>query len=745
MSATADHASVRNRLSVWFKDELSPAQLSASLNAALMLYLLEIILTLSIVALIFSGSLAAQLPYAVGFVLMGEALLVATVSVLSSYGGSIAVVQDTSGVILALAVAAIVAGSPAGETSNTRFATVILLLVGSTLAMGLVSLLLGVFKLGRLVRFLPFPVVGGFLAGSGWLLTVGGIGVATGTRFGVGLLQPGMLARWLPAFALGLVALLVARRRKNPLTLAVLLASAALTFYGLIWLLGIPLTTLTAEGWLLGPFPNDLTWRFPLDPQTLAQVNWQSLLSAIPRATPALLIAVIALLLNASGLELVIKQDLALNRELMVTGAANLVSGLAGGLIGYLAISFSTLNHTLGKGKRLPGLLVAVLLILTVSAGTSFLALLPRLLLGGLLIYIGLALLYEWVIQSWSSFPRMDYLIVLSILIIIALKDFLWGVGFGLIMAILLFVVSSSRLDVIRYELSGAMYRSRVNRSLQQWMVLQTYGDQLLVFKLHGFIFFGTANNLFERVRARARRASAPVRYLLLDFEQVTGLDSTALLSFSRLLQWARENEIRLIMSGLTTRARNQLRKGGFIEQTEGLRLFADMDRGIEWCEDQIVARAPAAGSPASLQGQLLTILPDQAKIAALIRHLHRLEVAAGEHIIRQGDEPDHLFFVESGQLTAQLEKPGRAPVRLETMQGGRMVGELGFFLGTRRNASVVADRPSVVYFLTREAWDQMTKHDPEVAQTCANLVIRLLGQRVAHLTRAVDALVVAT
>jgi SulP family sulfate permease len=745
-STAADRASVRDRLWVWFKDELSLAQLSASLNAALMLYVLEIILTLSIVALIFSGSLADQLPYAVGFVLIGEALLVATVTVLSSYGGSIAVAQDTSGVILALAVAAIVAGSPAGETADTRFATVLLLLVGSTLAMGLLSLVLGVFKLGRLVRFLPFPVVGGFLAGSGWLLTVGGIGVATGTRFGMGLLQPGMLVRWLPAFALGLVALLVIRRWKNPLALAALLVGAALTFYGLIWVLGIPLTTLTAEGWLLGPFPNDLTWRFPLDPQTLAHVNWPVLLSAIPVAAPALLIAVIALLLNASGLELVIKRDVGLNRELMVTGAANLLSGLTGGLIGYLAISFSTLNYTLGKGKRLPGLLIAVLLILTLSTGTTFLALLPRPLLGGLLIYIGLALLYEWVIQSWSSFPRMDYFIVLSILIIIALKDFLWGVGFGLIMAILLFVVSSSRLDVIRYELSGATYRSRVNRSLQQWMMLQTHGDQLLIFKLHGFIFFGTANNVFERVRARSRRASAPVRYLLLDFEQVTGLDSTALLSFSRLLQWARENEIALIMSGLTARARNQLRKGGFIEQTAGLRLFADMDRGIEWCEDQIVASVPTAGSlPASLQAQLLTILPDQAQIAALIRHLHRREVAAGEHIIRQGDEPDHVFFVESGQLTAQLEKPGRAPVRLETMQGGYMVGELGFFLGTRRNASVVADRPSVVYFLTREDWDQMTKHAPEVAQTCANLVIRLLGQRVAHLTRAVDALVVAT
>jgi sulfate permease, SulP family len=114
----------------------------------------------------------------------------------------------------------------------------------------------------------------------------------------------------------------------------------------------------------------------------------------------------------------------------------------------------------------------------------------------------------------------------------------------------------------------------------------------------------------------------------------------------------------------------------------------------------------------ATLQDQLLAIFPDQTQVAALVQHLHRLEVAAGDQIICQGDEPDHVFFVESGQLTAQLERPGRVPVRVETMQGGGTVGELGFFLGTCRTASVVADRPSVVCYLTREDWDQMTKHN---------------------------------
>ena len=104
-------------------------------------------------------------------------------------------------------------------------------------------------------------------------------------------------------------------------------------------------------------------------------------------------------------------------------------------------------------------------------------------------------------------------------------------------------------------------------------------------------------------------------------------------------------------------------------------------------------------------------------------------------------EKVSELFLVETGQVTAQIENPGEAPVRLETMQGGRVVGELGFFLGTRRNACVVADHPSTVYCLTREAWEDIVANQPEVAQTLTGVVIHLLGQRVQHLTRAVEAL----
>jgi sulfate permease, SulP family len=205
--------------------------------------------------------------------------------------------------------------------------------------------------------------------------------------------------------------------------------------------LGHTPTELGASGWLLGPFPQDMAWSPPLTPQTLAMVDTEALWRAVPLAAPAVFISVIALLLNTSSLELLTRRDIRLDQELKVTGAANLISGLAGGLIGYHAMSVSSLSHALGKGCRLPGLLVALMIVCTLLAGTALLSHIPRLLLGGLLIYIGLAMLHEWLLQAWSRFSKADYAVVLAIFGITVSTDFLWGIGLGTVMTMLLFLV----------------------------------------------------------------------------------------------------------------------------------------------------------------------------------------------------------------------------------------------------------------------------------------------------------------
>ncbi len=369
--------------------------------------------------------------------------------------------------------------------------------------------------------------------------------------------------------------------------------------------------------------------------------------------------------------------------------------------------------------------------------GGAALGLLPKMAFGALLAFLGLSFLWEWVVSAFRRLPRIDYAIVLGILGIIAAVGFLQGVAVGVVAAVVMFVVSYSRSSVVKHELDGTSFKSRVTRSADAREMLAVLGEQAYYLQLQGFIFFGTAYGLLERVRARV--AKVETRHVVLDFRQVIGLDSTALLSFDKLRQLARDRGLTLLLAGLSPALRQQFDQGGLDEESGVLAFAADLDRAAEWVEDQLcLAVAPMVER--SLDNYLQAIVPGEAT-TRLVGRLARREVAAGALLIRQGDEPELIYFIESGQVTAQLEQPGREPLRLETMRGGRTVGELGFYLGTRRSAAVIADQPTVVYVLTQTELDRIEHDDPAAAYAFHRIIVHLLGERVLHLVRAVDAL----
>jgi len=261
------------------------------------------------------------------------------------------------------------------------------------------------------------------------------------------------------------------------------------------------------------------------------------------------------------------------------------------------------------------------------------------------------------------------------------------------------------------------------------------------VLRLDGFIFFGTANGVFQRLRERVSAAGGSVRYCLFDFSKVTGIDSTGMLSFARIIQWSQEQGITLVMAGLPEKTRQQfLRENESIPQ-HALRFVADADHGIEWCEDQIIAAHQTGPSAEKDILEQLKAIVGESGVEKLIAHMQCRDYRAGEYLIREGDPPDFIYFVQSGRVTAQLEAPGKNPVRLETINSGRIVGEIAFFLGRTRTASVVADQDSVVWSLSMQDLERMQAQEPEAANLFHRLSVILLSQRVMHLTQTVRAL----
>jgi len=187
----------------------------------------------------------------------------------SSIPGVIAIAQGIPIAALAGPVAAISATAGVDASGNDTIATIVAAVALTTVAIGATAYLLGVFGLGRFIRFVPFPVIGGFLAGSGWLILLGGIGVVVGhsVRFAdlSLLVEPSALLRFGTAAAfLFPVALLQIRLPIGLVLPAVTLATIVIfnlvTFFG-----GISTEVLRADGWLIEVAHGDALWP-PISP-----------------------------------------------------------------------------------------------------------------------------------------------------------------------------------------------------------------------------------------------------------------------------------------------------------------------------------------------------------------------------------------------------------------------------------------------------------------------------------------------
>jgi SulP family sulfate permease len=353
---------------------------------------------------------------------------------------------------------------------------------------------------------------------------------------------------------------------------------------------------------------------------------------------------------------------------------------------------------------------------------------------GGLLIFLGLIFLWEWVYEASRKLTRLDYFVVLFILAIVSAVGYPEGVGAGTIAAVVLFVHNYSRVNVVSHAMSGADLRSNVDRPVRELKYLREHGGQIYVLHLQGFIFFGTANHLLQEVRERAADLSSTrLRFVVMDFRRVTGIDSSAVFSLGKVHQLACRLGFTLIMTQVAPEIEKLLAIGGLRPGSfPSFRLFPDLDHGLEWCERLLLSEWAAQdnGAFGTLSEQLKDLWPAQVSPARLFPYLEPQRVDKGTHLIRQNDRAECLYFIESGRVTARLELADRTSLRLRSMGPGTVVGEVGLVLQGQRMAAVVTETECTVYRLTAEALARMCNTDLELALALHQFLLRLLAER---------------
>lgn len=719
--------------------------LLAAMVVGLTAGVIAVIRAISYSAIIFSGELESLSAVGIGLALFSSLVLGIGMALASTFPGTVAGAQAEPAVVLALIVASVL-GAAGSVATEGDVAAILAIVALSSLLTGLGFLLLGVFRLGNLIRFIPYPVIGGFLAGIGWLLVSGSFKTMTMKPLTLEnlpyLVQGEMIAKWLPGVAFAFVLWGLQRRLRHYLTMPSVVCGAIALFYAATWLSGASIADLRAGGFLLGPFPGDGLWQ-PLTPTMLAKVDWFAILAELPAFGSVLIISVISFLLIASSLEVVTRRDIDLNHELRATGIANIVAGLGGGLPGYHSLSVSVLTHRMGAPVRLSGLIAAVLCGVVLFVGGDVLSFLPKIIVGGLLFYVGLDFLLEWGVEAWFRLTRSDYLLVLLVLAITAGVGFLEGIGVGIIAGLVLFTVSYSRVNVVKLALSGVEFHSNVDRSEALRARLKEQGDAIYVLKLQGYIFFGTANRLLNQVRGRVgERHRPPLRYAVLDFRRVNGLDSSAVLSLMRMVQHAQDHDFVVVLTGLTPVMENLLQREGIDPaKNRRVRFFSDLDHGLEWCENELLdlAETRATDYRDPLPDRLRRINPEAGDPASFMRYTEPVALKAGDYLVRQGEVSDDLYFIETGQVTAQLETSDGKTLRLRTMGPGTIVGEVAFYLGVPRSASVIADSPTTGYRLSKAGLAAMKRERPEIAAVFHEFIAHRLAERVADTNKLLD------
>ena len=347
------------------------------------------------------------------------------------------------------------------------FLTVIAATLVVTVLCGIVFLALGTFRLGNLVRFVPYPVVGGFLAGTGWLLFKGGVYVASGIEVHLRTIElmvhSETLKRSLPALAFGLVLLFAVRWVKKPLVIPIVLGIGLVVFAVGMVVTGSSIETAKDGGWLLGPFETTRLWQ-PWTFRALGGADWSAVLDRPPAIATAVFVAIIAILFNISGSEVVLHRDLDTNRELRDAGFLNVISGALGGIPGYHALSLTALAERMSVDARAAGLSRRSSPSPPSCSAPRVIELIPRMIVGGVLVFLGLSFIVEWVWDKRRTLPTLEYVVVLVILAGIIAKGYLPGVVLGLVLAVVLFAINYGRIELVHEVAFGDTYRSNVDR-----------------------------------------------------------------------------------------------------------------------------------------------------------------------------------------------------------------------------------------------------------------------------------------
>ncbi|KAJ5905541.1 uncharacterized protein N7473_002457 [Penicillium subrubescens] len=486
------------------------------------------------------------------------------------------------------------------ENPQSVIATTILAFSVSSVLTGLVFFLMGVCGLGSLIGFFPRHILIGCIGGVGYFLLQTGVEVSArlpGTlEYNIGTLQKlfqlDTFPLWMIPLSLAIALLILKRFIRSNFLVGAYFIGVGVMFYVVILSARVSMDTLHQKGWVFDAPSSNNPWYHFYTLYDLSAVNWTAFADTIPAMFALTFFGVLHVPINVPALGISTGEDnLNVDRELMAHGVTNALSGFAGSIQNYLVYTNSLLFIASGGSSRLAGLMLAAATAGIMVIGPVIIGYIPVMVVGALIFLLGIELLQEALVDTWGKLTRLEYLTVVIIVVTMGAVDFVMGILVGIILACVNFVVQTSRKSAIRATFSGEIAGSTVRRPPIQQQFLHEAGQQTLIMKLGGYLFFGTIVNVENTMRGLIEEEAfnrQPIRFLILDFSRVYGLDFSAAEAFTRINRVLRKRNVQTTISGLNIEGEvgKSLQNVGLFEPESGVPIFEDLNSALEFCEN---------------------------------------------------------------------------------------------------------------------------------------------------------------
>ncbi len=609
--------------------------------------------------------------------------------------------------------------------------TVLLLLMLVPLLCGLVQIVFGAVGLGRLIKYMPYPVVSGYLSGVG-LIIIGSqipklLGVGKGTPFWQSLISPSTW-QW-QGLIVGLVtmaAMLLAPKVTKAVPAAILgLVGGSVAYFGL-GLLDKRLLTLADNHLVVGPLQSaggasirSLTERWAAFGSVgLAELEYL----VIPALTLAVLLS-IDTLKTCVILDALTRSRHDSNRELLGQGLGNIASALVGGTPGSGTMGATLVNITSGGRTRLSAVIEGAMVLVAFVALGKLIAWVPLAALAGILIVIGVRMfdldsLHLLKVRS----TVLDFAVIVAVVVTALTVGLIAASAVGIALAVMLFIRQQISGSVVRRKTLGNQVFSKQARLPAERAVLEQKGEQTVIFELQSSLFFGTTDQLHTELEPELKQR----RYFVLDMRRVQSVDVTAAHLLEQIEQQLREDGRYLLFSHMPRYVpsgqdmKRYLDQLGLVRPEHHVGVFGHLDEALEWVEDQILAEERLERETEKLlelrDMELLKGRKEET-LAALEARMETRSYKAGEVIFKRGDRGSELFLIRRGAVRILLPTKARDDAHhLATFGRGDFVGEVAFLDGNPRSASAVALTDSELFVISRENFDRLAEEHKKLA-----------------------------